>query len=150
MKKLLFIVPLLLFGSDKVCTKCSLNKAQMKCEYYVALKGDASKAPLCESYANYLNKTQVYGKASWYYLLAKKPGRAIEAAKNAIKNGENFAYEYMADGYLILGQKDLAKKYYAKFKEAVGNPRFFVSKDFKVLGTLYKDFDPKEAKRLLE
>ncbi len=146
MKKLLVIVPLLLFGSDKVCTKCTLNKAQMKCEYYVALKGDASKASLCENYADYLNKTQVYGKASWYYLLAKKPRRAIEAAKNAIKNGENFAYEYMADGYLILGQKDLAKKYYAKFKEAVGDPRFFVSKDFKVLGKLYKDFDPKELR----
>ncbi len=139
MKKLLFIVPLLLFGSDKVCTKCSLNKAQMKCEYYVALKGDASKAFLCDQYADYLDKTKVYGRAAWYYLLAKKPEKAIEAANNALKLGESYANEYLAEAYLILGQKRKATEHFNKLKT-----RFFSDKNFKTLQKLYPNFDPKE------
>ncbi len=150
MKKLLIILPLILFGADKTCTKCSLNKDQMKCEYYVAHKGDASKSGLCAEYADYLNKTQVYGKAGWYYLLAKKPEKAIEAGKKAIRNKENFAYEYIAEGYIILGDKQKAKEYFHKFVQTSANPRFFTSKDFAVLARLYKNFDAKEAEKMLQ
>ena len=141
MKKLLLIVPLLLFGSDKVCTKCTLNKAQMQCEYYVARKGDMSKASLCESYADYLDKTKVYGRAAWYYLLAKKPKKAIKAAENALKLGEAYANEYLAEAYLILGQKQKAKEHFSKLQT-----RFFSDKNFKTLQKLYPNFNPKELR----
>ena len=150
MKKLiLFILPLILFAQNKVCTKCNLNKAQMKCNYYVAKRADISKISECKFYANYLNDTKVYGKAAWYYLLSKEPKSAIEAAKRAVKMGENYAYEYMADAYLILNDKKNAKKYYKKFKDSVGNIEFFIDKSFEVLDKIYKEFNKNEALKLL-
>lgn len=151
MKKLVIaILPLFLLASSKVCTKCSLNKAEMQCNYYVAKKGDTKKAAFCKEYADYLNDTKVYGKAAWYYLLSLEPKKAIKAAKEAVKMDEMYAYEYIADGYLILGDKKEAKKYYKKFKERVGNIEFFIGKNFKVLDKIYKEFDEKEALKLLE
>ncbi|BCD60982.1 MULTISPECIES: hypothetical protein [unclassified Nitratiruptor] len=150
MKKLLLILPLLLFGADKPCTKCNLNKSQMKCEYYLIQKGDTSKAKECVFYADYLDQTKVYGKASWYYLLALKPKKAIEAAKKAIQMGENFAYEYLGDAYLILGDEEAAKKSYQLFKQKVGNTHFFVMHNFKILRRIYNNFDAKKAEKMLQ
>ena len=149
MKKFLLILPLLLFGADKNCTKCTLNKAQMKCDYYLVRKTDRSKAKECRFYADYLYKTKVYGKASWYYLLALQPKEAIDAAKEAIKQHEEYAYEYLGDAYLILGDIKRAKESYRKFKEHGGDINFFISKDFAVLERLYDTFDSKKAKELL-
>ena len=137
MRILLVIVPLFLLAAT--CNKCALNKNQMKCEYYVAIKGDKSKAELCESYADYLDKTKVYGRAAWYYLLALKPKKAIEAAKNALKLGEEYANEYLAESYLILGDKQKAKEYYKKL-----STHFFSKKNLQTLQKLYPNFDPKE------
>lgn len=150
MKKLLLILPLLLFGADKSCTKCNLNKSQMKCEYYLIHKGDTSKSQECAFYADYLHKTKVYGKASWYYLLALQPKKAIAAAKEAVKMGENYAYEYMGDAYLILGDEDAAKRSYQKLKQNGGNTKFFTSQNFKILSRLYKGFDAKKAEKLAQ
>ena len=107
MRWMLLILPLWLLGAP--CTKCQLNKDQMRCEYYVAKKGDASKAHFCKSYADYLNDTKVYGKAAWYYLLAKEPQKAVEASQKALELGEAYAKEYMAFGYWLLGKKAKAK-----------------------------------------
>ena len=137
MRILLIIVPLFLFAAT--CNKCALNKNQMKCEYYVAIKADKSKAKLCESYADYLDKTKVYGRAAWYYLLALKPKKAIEAAKNALKLGETYANEYLAESYLILGDKKKAKEHYKKLQT-----NFFSKKNLQTLQKLYPNFDPKE------
>jgi len=134
MKKLILIVPLLLFGMNKVCTKCTLNKAQMRCDYYAAIKAEAVKD--CEEYAAYLDKTEVYGKAAWYYLLAKRPKKALEAAQKAVKRGEKFAYEYMAEAQMILGKNP--QKSLKKLKESVKNYHFFLDKDLKILHRLYK------------
>ncbi|BCD68806.1 hypothetical protein [Nitratiruptor sp. YY09-18] len=150
MKKLLFILPLLLFGADKSCTKCNLNKAQMKCEYYLVQKRDTSRAKECAFYADYLDKTKVYGKASWYYLLALKPKKAIDAAKKAVKMGEFFAYEYLGDAYLILGDEKKAKRNYQIFRKKIGNTKFFTNQNFKILKRLYKNFDIEKAKNMLE
>jgi len=151
MKKIFIaILPLLLLASSKVCTKCNLNKAEMQCNYYVAKKGDVSKKEHCKDYADYLNDTKVYGKAAWYYLLSLEPQKAVKAAKEAVKMNENYAYEYIADGYLIKGDKQKAKEYYKKFKENVGNVDFFIDRNFKVLDKIYKEFNEKEAKRLLK
>ena len=150
MKKLfLIILPLFLFAQTKVCTKCNLNKAEMKCNYYVLKKGDLSKKGECKFYADYLNKTKVYGKAAWYYLLSSEPEKAIKAAKEAVKMNENYAYEYIADAYFILGKKKEAKEYYKKFKENVGNTEFFIKRNFDILKKIYKEFDKNEALKLL-
>ena len=139
MKKLLItILPLFLFAATP-CTKCSLNKAQMKCEFYVAKKGDISKIDECKQYANYLYKTKVYGKAAWYYLLAKKPKKAIDAGKKALKMGEDYANEYLSAAYLILQNKKEAKKHYKRL-----TTHFFSSKDFAILQKIYPSFNPKE------
>lgn len=143
MKKLALILPLFLLAADKVCTKCALNRAQMKCEYYVGLKGDVSEAKECRNYADYLKSTKVYGKAAWYYLLAKEPAKALEAAKRAVKMGENYAYEYMAEAQLVLQKPKEAKRSFALFEKSVGNSDFFTSKHFATLKKIYKNFDEK-------
>ncbi len=139
MKKLLIaILPLFLLAATS-CTKCSLNKAQMKCEYYVAKKGDLSRVGECKQYADYLYDTKVYGKAAWYYLLAKDPKRAIDAGKKALKMGEDYANEYLSAAYLILGDNTKAKKHYKRL-----TTHFFSSKDFAILQKIYPTFDPKD------
>ncbi|WP_281951621.1 hypothetical protein [Nitrosophilus kaiyonis] len=143
-KLLLFILPLFIFASDKVCTKCNLNKAQMKCNYYVAKKGDTSKVNECKFYADYLNSTKVYGKAAWYYLLSKEPTKALEAAKKAVEMGENYAYEYMAEAQLLLKKPKEAKKSFTNFKKSVGDNTFFTSKHFAILKKIYKNFNENE------
>ncbi len=151
MKKIFIaILPLILLASSKVCTKCDLNRAEMQCNYYVAKKGDTSKKEHCKDYADYLNDTKVYGKAAWYYLLSLEPQKSLEAAKKAVKMKENYAYEYIADVYLIKGDKQKAKEYYKKFKNSVKNVNFFIDRNFKVLDKIYKEFNEIEAKRLLK
>jgi len=143
----------LFFGflsADSNCTKCSLNKDEMRCNYYVAKMGDSTKSKFCENYASYLSRTKVYGKAAWYYLLSKKPKEAIENAKKAVEMGENYAYEFIADAYLIEGKLEEAEKNYKEFKKKVGNTKFFTSKNFKVLKKLYKNFDSKKAEGFLK
>jgi len=151
MKKMFIaILPLFLLANDTNCTKCSLNKSEMQCNYYVAKMADSSKAKYCKEYADYLNLTKVYGKAAWYYLLSLEPQNAIQAAQKAVEMGENYAYEYIADAYLIKGDKAKAKEYYKKFKENVGNVNFFIERNFKVLDKIYKEFNKKEAMSFLK
>jgi hypothetical protein len=149
-KTFLLILALFLFAENKIYTKCTLNKAQIKCSYYVAKKGDISKISHCKYYANYLFGIKAYGKAAWYYLLSLEPQKAIKSATKALKAKEKYVYEYIADGYLIMHEKEKAKKYYEKFKENVGNYNFFVMKNFQILERIYKDFDKNEALRLLK
>ncbi len=152
MKKVLFLLPVLLFCKEGNITesKCLLNKSEMKCNYYVALKGDLKKRDFCKKYADYLFKTKVYGRASWYYLLSKEPKKAIKSAQEAIKMGENYAYEYLADSYLIEGDFNKAKENYEKFRKSVKDTKFFTDKNFKVLNRLYKNFDKKRAEDFLK
>ena len=149
MKMLIAILPLFLLAATP-CTKCSLNKSQMKCEFYVAKKGDLSKIDECKLYADYLFDTKVYGKAAWYYLLAKEPKRAIEAGKEALKMGEDYANEYIGAAYLIMNDKQKAKKYLQKFQQNIGDSRFFTSNDFAILGRIYNNFNENEAKKLMQ
>ncbi len=150
MRIFLIFLPLLLFGGEVKCNKCELNKNQMKCEYYVAKKGDISKSSFCKTYADYLYKTKVYGKAAWYYLLSKEPKKALDSSKKAILMGENFAYEFLADSYLILGDLKKAKANYGKFKNSVSNAKFFTKKSFEVLSRIYKDFDKNKAENFMK
>ena len=138
MKMLIAILPLFLLAAMP-CTKCSLNKSQMKCEFYVAKKGDLSKIDECKLYADYLFDTKVYGKAAWYYLLAKEPKRAIEAGKEALKMGEDYANEYLSAAYLILHDSAKAKKHYKKL-----STHYFSKRDFAILQKIYPSFNPKE------
>ena len=148
MRIFLLIVPLFLLAAP--CTKCDLNRAEMKCNYYVAKKGDKAHAKECLDYAEYLDSTKVYGKAAWYYLLGLKPQKAMEAAKKAVQMGENYAYEYIGDVYLIRGDEQRAREYYQKFKKSVGDTEFFTSRSFDVLQKLYPDFDAKKARELVK
>lgn len=130
MRFIWLILPLWLLGAP--CTKCSLNKAQMKCEYYVAQKALKSKVGFCKEYADYLAQTKVYGKAAWYYLLGLKPQEAVASAKEALKLGESYAKEYMAFGYWLLGKKTEAKDALKGFL-----PNDLTKKDKKVIERLY-------------
>ncbi len=151
MKKLFLILICSLIWADSnvTCSKCSLNKSEMRCNYYVAKKGDISKVSYCKEYADYLNSTKVYGKAAWYYLLSKEPDLALKASKNAVKMGENYAYEYMGDVYLIKGDKEKAKEFYMKFKDKVKNIEPLTESNFKVLERIYKNFDHDAAKSII-
>jgi len=142
-KILMLILPLFLLGAQ--CSKCDLNKMQMRCEYYVGLKGDMSKTSYCESYADYLDETKVYGKASWYHLLAKNPEKAIQSAKKALKFGEEYAKEYMAIGYMVTGDKKKAKELFGSI-----SPNPIVDKDFETVKRIYNDFNIEEAKSFLK
>ena len=114
MKIVLLILPLFLLGAP--CSKCELNRAEMKCNYYVAKKGDRAHAKECLDYAEYLDSTKVYGKAAWYYLLALKPQKAVKAAKEALEFGETYAKEYLVYGYWLLGKKKEAKAALERFQ----------------------------------
>ncbi len=129
MRLFLAIIPIFLVASP--CTKCNLNKDQMKCEYYVAKMGDTSRQDSCKRYAEYLDETKVYGRASWYYLLGGEPKKAIEAGKKALAMGERYAGAYVAEGLIILGKRSEAKKYRQK--------SINMQKDIEILKRLYKD-----------
>ncbi len=148
MKIVLLILPLFLLGAP--CSKCELNRAEMKCNYYVAKKGDRAHAKECLDYAEYLDSTKVYGKAAWYYLLALKPQKALEAAKEAVKMGEAYAYEYMGDVALMQKDEERAKEFYKKFRQSVSDTEFFTSRSFEVLQKLYPNFDMKKARKLVK
>ncbi|NPA56993.1 MAG: hypothetical protein GXO19_04575 [Epsilonproteobacteria bacterium] len=122
----------------------------MRCDFYVARQGDRSRVESCREYADYLHKTQVYGKAAWYYLLSLQPEKALESAQKAVKMGEGYAYEYMGDAYLILGKREKAEEAYRKFSQSVGNTHFFTSKSFPILERLYTQFPRREAEKILE
>ncbi len=151
MKKfLLVLLPLLLFaGGEKRCSKCALNKSEIRCNYYVAKKGDVSKISYCKEYADYLNSSKVYGKASWYYLLSKEPDLALKAAEKAVKMGESYAYEYMGEVYLIKGDDKKAKEFFKKFKNRVRSIDSFTENNFKILEKLYENFRHDTAKSVI-
>ncbi|MRI57877.1 MAG: hypothetical protein C6H99_00030 [Epsilonproteobacteria bacterium] len=148
MRIFLLILPLFLLAAP--CSKCDLNRAEMKCNYYVAKKGEKAYAKECLDYAEYLDSTKVYGKAAWYYLLGLAPKKAFAAAQKAVQMNEGYAYEYMGDVALMRGEEQKAREYYKKFKRSVGNTEFFTSRSFEVLQKLYPNFDVKKARELMK
>lgn len=150
MKKIVFVIlPIFLFAQNS-CDKCYLNKAQIKCDYYVAKNADLSKIDFCKEYASYLREAKAYSKSAWYYLLSKEPKLAIESAKKAIALGQDYALEYLADAYLIEGNRQKAKKYYSRLKKSSSKIDSIVEKNFSILDRLYKEFNKKEAMKFLK
>ncbi|WP_200762833.1 hypothetical protein [Nitrosophilus alvini] len=149
MKKITFALMFLSVFLSAADCKCDLNKSELRCNYYVVKKGDTTKQKFCGEYAAYLEKTEVYGKASWYYLVGGEPEKAIETGTKALKSGEHYAAEYIADAYLIEGDVDKAKKYYSHFAKNVSQRNFFINRNFAILERIYKKFDAKLARELI-
>ncbi len=151
MKKFIFlIVAILPLFSQEKCTKCSLNKDELRCNYYVATKGDISKINYCKRYANYLAKTKVYDKASWYYLLAKEPDLAIEYGKKAIEFKNYYVYEFLAISNLLKNNNQEAQKYFRLLKDKNANLNSYINSHFSILKKIYKNFNITKAKEFLK
>lgn len=146
MRKILFLIlPIFLLAQIK-CSKCQINKIQIKCDYYVAKLYDINKKEFCFDYANYLTDSKVFDKASWYYLISLNPKKAIFSAKKALEVKEFYVYEYLFEANLLLGNYKSAKKFYKKYVKLLNNNNFFLNKHIKILSQLYK----KDLKKIMD
>ena len=136
-----FIATSLLYACD-----CTASKNMMKCDYYVGLKHDKTHQKECIDFAKIRDKNFVYGSAARYYLIGGDLKDAKEAAKKAVKIGQNYAYEYLGLAYLMEKKIEKAKKAFSKLKI---KDKKYMKKDIDILSSIYKDFNKKEAIKLL-
>ena len=122
------------------CRSCAAGKLMLQCDFYVAKEGKLEKQPLCEEYAKFVDIDGASAKAAWYYLLAGKPGKALDAAERALKIGQNYAYEYAAYALLLVGRKEEAQKAMKAFISKVGGDDY-LQRDLDTLKRIYPEVD---------
>ncbi len=134
------IIPLAAFCSAQTprahCVGCSVGKEKLQCDYYVARQADRSRQSFCLRYADYVNIDGAFPKAAWYYLLAGKPKRALEAADRGIAQKQEYAREYRALALWLLGHSDEARNELRSFFRTVTSHDYF-DKDLETLRRLY-------------
>ena len=145
MKNLIFLP--LLFGAvllyaeiDPSCRGCGSGKLMLQCDYYVVKQGKMEMRSACEKYAEIVDVDGASAKAAWYYLLAGKVEKALDAATRAVEVGQVYANEYMAYALLIGGRESEAKAAMKKFRSGV-QQNSFVKRDIEALAKLYSDVD---------
>ena len=122
------------------CRGCAAGKLMLQCDVYVARAGKLEKQPLCEEYAKIVDIDGASAKAAWYYLLAGKPGKALNAAERALEIGQSYANEYAAYALLLLGKKEEAQKTMKAFATKVGGEGY-LQKDLDSLKRIYPEVD---------
>jgi len=145
MKNLIFL-PLLLGAVslsaevDPSCRGCASGKLMLQCDYYVVKQGKMEMRSACEEYAKIVDVDGASAKAAWYYLLAGKVDKALDAAERAIKIGHVYANEYLAYALLVRGKENEAKSAMEKFRSGV-QQNSFVKRDIEALTKLYPGVD---------
>jgi tetratricopeptide (TPR) repeat protein len=121
------------------CDKCTFAKAYMRCSYYVEKNADLSKQDSCLVYAQSLEEGNSKGRASWYYLVGGDFKSAIKAGENALKVGEKFAAEHIAEAYILQGNSEKAKKYFSMIDSENKDINLMVQKHFEILNRVHPD-----------
>jgi tetratricopeptide (TPR) repeat protein len=145
-KTILLMITILSFSQateTKKCDKCTTAKEYMKCNYYVLQKADLSYQKSCLLYAKEMQNAGNNGSASWFYITAGEFDKAIDSGKQAIKVGEKYALEHIAEAYYLKGNKEKSKEYFKLFKQNK-HDNFMIKKHFEILKKLY----PKKAEGL--
>ncbi len=153
MQKILFSI-LLVSGITSAadlskCDKCSIAKEYMRCGYYVEQKADLSKQDACMIYAQSMEEGNNNGRAAWYYLVGGDFKSAIRAGESALKVGEKFAAEHIAEAYILEGDNKKAEKYFAMIGRNSPDAVLMIEKHFEILQKVYPDkFKAETANKL--
>ena len=143
MKKSILLILALLGSASAVdlskCDKCSISKEYMKCGYYVEQKADLSKQEACMIYAQSMEEGNNNGRAAWYYLVGGDFQAAIRTGENALKVGEKFAAEHIAQAYILQGNDEKAKEYFAMLGHNSPDADLMVQKHFEILQKVYPE-----------
>ena len=91
----------------------------IRCDYYVARRGLKDKRHECEVYARYLDHNGTRAKAAWYYLLADRPAEALNAAREAMKAGHDYAAEYAIFALWILKKTPEADRLLKRYADLI-------------------------------
>lgn len=141
MKKILLLIVVTISSSIAAdlskCDKCSISKEYMKCGYYVEQKADLSKQESCMIYAQSMEEGKNNGRAAWYYLVGGDFQAAIRSGENALKVGEKFAAEHIAEAYMLEGDNDKAQKYFAMIGKNTPDAVLIIKKNFETLQKVY-------------
>ena len=129
-----------LIAADASCRGCGAGKLMLQCDIYVARQGDLSRQHVCEEYAKIVDIDGASAKAAWYYLLAGKPERVVDAAQRALHQGQTFAAGYLAEAYAIFGKHEEAKKYMERFR-TLKQQGSYIEKEIKTLRKIYPSAD---------
>lgn len=121
------------------CDKCSISKEYMKCGYYVEQKADLSKQDACMIYAQSMEEGNNNGRASWYYLVGGDFKAAISAGEKALKVGEMYAAEHIAEAYLLEGDAQKAQTYFKMLDGSTPDAALMTQKHFEILQKVYPD-----------
>jgi len=133
-----FIISNLLYAAEaKKCDKCTVAKEYMRCTYYVEQKGDLSYQDSCMLYAKEMERNNNNGRAAWYYLAAGDFDSAIRSGEKALKVGENYASEHIAEAYLLKDDKDKAKNFFKKIGKSSKDAQLMTIRHFSILAKLY-------------
>jgi tetratricopeptide (TPR) repeat protein len=142
---------LLLAAETKKCDKCTVAKEYMRCTYYVEQKADLSHQNSCMVYAREMEKNNNSGRAAWYYLAAGDFDAAIRSGEKAIKVGENYASEHIAEAYLLKNDKEKAKNFFKKIGKSSKDAALMTVRHFSILARLYPDkFNIETAQKLYD
>lgn len=131
------------------CDTCQTAKEYVKCGYYVEQKADLSKQESCMIYAQSMEEGNNNGRAAWYYLVGGDFKAAIRAGESALKVGEKFAAEHIAEAYMLEGDNEKAKQYFSMLGSNSPDAELMVQKHFEILQKVYPDkFKAQTANKL--
>ncbi len=131
------------------CDTCKTAKEYVKCGYYVEQKADLSKQESCMLYAQSMEEGNSNGRAAWYYLVGGDFKAAIRAGESALKVGEKFAAEHIAEAYILEGDNKKAEQYFSMIGKTSPDAVLMVQKHFEILQRIYPDkFKAESAEKL--
>lgn len=131
------------------CDTGQTAKEYVKCVYYVEQKADLSKQESCMIYAQSMEKGNNNGRAAWYYLVGGDFKAAIRAGESALKVGEKFAAEHIAEAYMLEGDNKKAEQYFSMIGKTSPDAILMVQKHFEILQKVYPDkFKADSAEKL--
>ncbi len=153
LKKTILLILTILGSTHAVdfskCDKCSIAKEYTRCDYYVEQKADLSKQESCMIYAQSMEEGNNNGRAAWYYLVGGDFKAAIRAGESALKVGEKFAAEHIAEAYILEGNDKKAEKYFAMIGKNSPDAVLMIEKHFEILQKVYPDkFKAETANKL--
>jgi len=142
-KKIILIILTFLSSTNatelKKCDTCATSKEYVKCAYYVEQKADLSKQDSCMIYAQSMEEGNNNSRAAWYYLVGGDFKAAIRAGESALKVGEKFAAEHIAEAYILEGDNKKAEQYFSMIGKTSPDAILMVQKHFEILQRIYPD-----------
>ena len=137
----IFIAILLLFPLlAQAQAKANPYRNECKAEYLKKIFDISAIEDICNKAAKYEEEKEVYGSASWFYLLGGSYKYNIEHIEKFINKKSTVIYSNIGHSYALESNFDKTRKMYLDYLNTATSVNNYMQKDYKLLFKLYPQY----------